>query len=43
VSTAIVGISALSHLEENVRLAREFEPLTDKEMADLRVAARAYA
>lgn len=43
VSTAIVGISTLSHLEENVRLARTFEPLGEKEMAELRAAARAYA
>jgi aryl-alcohol dehydrogenase-like predicted oxidoreductase len=41
VSTAIVGISAVSHLEENVRAARAFEPLDAKAMADIRAAARA--
>jgi aryl-alcohol dehydrogenase-like predicted oxidoreductase len=41
VSTAIVGISAVSHLEENVRLARAFEPLAPKELAEIRAAARA--
>jgi uncharacterized protein len=41
VSTAIVGISAVSHLEENVRVARAFEPLDEKAMAEVRAAARA--
>jgi aryl-alcohol dehydrogenase-like predicted oxidoreductase len=40
VSTAIVGISAVSHLEENVRVASAFEPLSEKEMAEFREAAR---
>jgi len=40
VSTAIVGISAVSHLEENVRVARAFEPLGEKEMAEIRAAAK---
>lgn len=40
VSTAIVGISAVSHLEENVRVASAFEPLGEKEMAAVRAAAR---
>jgi aryl-alcohol dehydrogenase-like predicted oxidoreductase len=41
VSTAIVGISAVSHLEENVRAARAFEPLDARAMAEVRAAARA--
>lgn len=40
VSTAIVGISAVSHLEENVRVAGAFEPLGEKEMAEIRAAAK---
>ncbi len=40
VSTAVVGISAVSHLEENVRLASAFEPLSEREMAEVRAAAR---
>ncbi len=41
VSTAVVGITDISHLEENVRLARAFTPLSEKEMAEIRAAARA--
>jgi len=41
VSTAIVGISAVPHLEENVRVARAFEPLGEKELVEIRAAARA--
>jgi aryl-alcohol dehydrogenase-like predicted oxidoreductase len=40
VSTAVVGITALSHLEENVRIACAFEPLTVEEMAEIRALAR---
>ncbi len=40
VSTAIVGISQVSHLEENVRIASAFEPLTEEQMAAIRAAAR---
>jgi aryl-alcohol dehydrogenase-like predicted oxidoreductase len=40
VSTAIVGISDLSHLEENVRIASAFEPLSEEEMAEIRALAR---
>lgn len=40
VSTAIVGISAVAHLEENVRVARAFAPLGETGMAELRAAAR---
>jgi aryl-alcohol dehydrogenase-like predicted oxidoreductase len=39
VSTAIVGVSAIPHLEENVRAATAFEPLGDKAMAEIRAAA----
>jgi aryl-alcohol dehydrogenase-like predicted oxidoreductase len=39
VSTAIVGITDLSHLEENVRIARAFEPLSEQERADIRLLA----
>jgi aryl-alcohol dehydrogenase-like predicted oxidoreductase len=40
VSTAIVGISDVSHLEENVRIARAFEPLSEEEMAGIRALAQ---
>jgi hypothetical protein len=40
VSTAIVGISAVPHLEENVRVACAFEPLSEKEMAEIRASAK---
>ena len=36
VSTAVVGISDVSHLEENVRIASAFEPLSEQEMAEIR-------
>ena len=35
VATIIVGCDSVAQLEENVRLAREFEPLDAKQMADL--------
>jgi aryl-alcohol dehydrogenase-like predicted oxidoreductase len=40
VSTAIVGISGLAHLEENVRIASDFEPLSEEEMAEIRALAQ---
>lgn len=40
VATAIVGISELAHLEENVRLAQAFQPLSQEEMAQIRSLAR---
>lgn len=40
VATAIVGISTLPHLEENVRIASAFEPLSEEEMAAIRAAAK---
>ena len=39
VSTAIVGISDVAHLEENVRIAAAFEPLSEQEMAEIRALA----
>ncbi len=39
VATAVVGISEVSHLEENVRIATEFEPLNEEETAALRARA----
>jgi uncharacterized protein len=41
VATAVVGISTIAHLEENVRLAREFQPLAESQMAEIRAAALA--
>ncbi len=35
VSTAIVGISTLEELEQNVRIAREFEPFSDERLAEI--------
>ena len=35
VSTIIIGCDSVAQLEENVRLAREFTPLSDKQLADL--------
>lgn len=40
VSTAIVGISTLAHLEENVRIAKAFEPLNEDEMARIQALAQ---
>lgn len=42
VSTAIVGISKLSELDENVRIAAEFQPCTKEEMAKLEGLTRPY-
>jgi hypothetical protein len=36
VSTTIVGISQMEYLEENVRNAKEFKPLTEKELLELK-------
>lgn len=43
VSTVIVGISTLEELEENVRIAREFEPLTEAESKRLEALTKPYA
>ena len=40
VSTAIVGISDISHLVENVRIASAFEQLGEEEMAQIQVLAQ---
>jgi hypothetical protein len=40
VSTTIVGIYRMAHLEENVRNAKEFKPLTDEELMDLKAVVR---
>lgn len=40
VSTTIMGISAVPHLEEDVRIASSFEPLNEQEMADIRAVAQ---
>lgn len=42
VSTVIVGISTLEELEEDVRIARSFTPLTDEEMRELENLTRPY-
>jgi len=39
VATAVVGISEVSHLEENVRVASAFEQLSEDEMARIRANA----
>jgi aryl-alcohol dehydrogenase-like predicted oxidoreductase len=39
VATAVVGITDISHLEENVRTARAFEPLSEEEMAEIQALA----
>ncbi len=40
VATVIVGISEIAHLEENVRAAKAFRPLTEEEKARIRAMAR---
>jgi uncharacterized protein len=35
VATAIIGITEMAQVDENVELARRFRPMTDAEMADL--------
>jgi aryl-alcohol dehydrogenase-like predicted oxidoreductase len=40
VATAIVGISVVAHLEENVRVASNFKQLTENEMEEIRALAR---
>jgi aryl-alcohol dehydrogenase-like predicted oxidoreductase len=36
VSTAIVGIADVAHLEENLRVASAFEQLSEEEVAETR-------
>ena len=40
VATAIVGISDIAHLEENVRVASAFEQFSEEEMAEIREFAK---
>lgn len=40
VSTAIVGISIIPHLEDNVRTAKSFSKLSDEEMERIRMSAQ---
>jgi predicted aldo/keto reductase-like oxidoreductase len=40
VSTAVVGIADVAHLEENVRIASAFEQLSEQEMAEIRALAQ---
>jgi predicted aldo/keto reductase-like oxidoreductase len=40
VSTAIVGISIIPHLEDNVRTAKSFRQLSDDEMVRIRMSAQ---
>ncbi|MBP3191838.1 aldo/keto reductase [Natronogracilivirga saccharolytica] len=40
VSTTIMGISAIPHLEEDVRIASSFEQLSEEEMAEIRAVAQ---
>jgi aryl-alcohol dehydrogenase-like predicted oxidoreductase len=42
VSTAVIGISTLQELEEDVRIAREFTPCTQQEMAELERLTQPY-
>lgn len=43
VSTAIVGITEIAHLEENVRIARAFQPLSAEEMVAIEAEAQGGA
>jgi len=42
VSAVIVGISTIKELEENIRIAREFTPLSKEEMAHLEELTKSY-
>ena len=42
-ATAVIGIASMQELEENVRRARSFQPLTAEEQEDLRSAGRIMA
>jgi predicted aldo/keto reductase-like oxidoreductase len=42
VSTVIVGISKVAELEEDVRIAREFRPLSAEEMRELERLSKPY-
>ncbi len=43
VSTAIIGISTIAELEENVRIAEEFKPLAEEEIKRLEELTAPYA
>jgi len=43
ISTVVVGISKLEELAENIRLAREFKPLSSQEMASIEDVYRPHA
>lgn len=43
VSTAIIGISSMAEVEENVRIARDFKPLTEEELKQLEKLTATYA
>jgi hypothetical protein len=43
VSTVIVGCDSIQQLEENVRLARDFTPLSDAQMLSLSAPAEAVS
>ena len=42
VSTIIVGITTLNELEENIRIAKNFKPLSEKEMRELEELTKPY-
>lgn len=43
VSTAIIGISTMAELEENVKIATEFKPLPEEELNHLEYLTASYA
>ena len=43
VSTAIIGISTMAELEENVRIAKDFKPFTEEEINHLETLTSPYA
>jgi len=43
VSTAIIDISTMAELEENVRIAKEFKPFSEEEMNHLETLTAPYA
>ena len=43
ISTAIIGISKLSEVEENARIARDFKQMSAEEMSDVEKLTRSYA
>ena len=42
VSTIIVGITTLNELEENIRIAKNFRPLSDKQMREIEELTKSY-